>query len=62
MLQGDYRKQILDIAEICHAENIRIFGSLARGEQNENSDIGFLVHMKPNSGFGIWDWGIKVAP
>ena len=52
-LQRDYKEQILEIAEICHAENIRIFGSLVRGEHREDSDIDFLVHMKPNSGFGI---------
>lgn len=52
-LKRDYKDQILKIAEVCHAENIRIFGSLARGEQNEWSDIDFLVHMKPDSGFGI---------
>ena len=52
-LQHDYKDQILQIAEACHADNIRIFGSLARGEQNEMSDVDFLVHMKPNSGFGI---------
>lgn len=52
-LQRDYKDQILQIAEVCHAENIRIFGSLARGEQNEWSDIDFLVHMKSDSGFGI---------
>ena len=52
-LQRDYRVQILDIAEICHAENIRLFGSIVRGEQGEDSDIDFLVHMKPDSGFKI---------
>lgn len=52
-LQRDYKGQILEIAETCHADNIRIFGSIARGEQNEGSDIDFLVHMKPDSGFGI---------
>jgi predicted nucleotidyltransferase len=52
-LQRDYKVQILDIAEICHAENIRLFGSIVRGEQREDSDIDFLVHMKPDSGFGI---------
>lgn len=52
-LQRDYKEKILDIAEICHAENIRIFGSIVHGDQNENSDIDFLVHMKPDSGFGV---------
>lgn len=53
LLQHDYRDQILKIAEACHANNIRIFGSIARGDQNDWSDIDFLVHMKPDSGFGI---------
>ncbi len=52
-LQRDYRVRILDIAEICHAENIRLFGSIVRGEHSKDSDIDFLVHMKPDSGFGI---------
>ena len=52
-LKHDYKDKILKIAEMCHADNIRIFGSFARGDQNERSDIDFLVHMKPNSGFGI---------
>lgn len=52
-LQRDYKVQILNIAEMCHAENIRVFGSIVRGERCEDSDIDFLVHMKPDSGFGI---------
>ncbi|MEI8295434.1 MAG: nucleotidyltransferase family protein [Alphaproteobacteria bacterium] len=46
-----YKQQIMDIAESCQAENIRLFGSIVRGENNhEYSDIDFLVHMKPGSG------------
>lgn len=54
-LQQEYREQILSIAEMCNSENIRIFGSVVRGEQREDSDIDFLVHMKPNS--GLFDIG-----
>lgn len=30
------------------ANNVRIFGSVARGEADEKSDIDFLVEMAPN--------------
>ncbi len=52
-LRKNYKAQILEIAEICNAEDIRIFGSVARNESDINSDIDFLVRMKPNSGFSI---------
>ena len=37
------RDQILHIAYEYGATNIRIFGSVARGEATENSDVDFLV-------------------
>ena len=37
------REEILKIAAKHGAYNIRIFGSVARGEENENSDIDFLI-------------------
>jgi uncharacterized protein len=37
------RSQILTIAEKHGAYNVRIFGSVARGEATEQSDIDFLV-------------------
>jgi hypothetical protein len=40
------RMEIREIAQKYGAENIRIFGSVARGEENDNSDIDFLVDMK----------------
>lgn len=52
-LRNNYKAQILEIASICDAEDILIFGSVARNESRVNSDIDFLVRMKPNSGFGI---------
>ncbi len=37
------RDQILQIAQKHGATNVRIFGSVARGEATENSDVDFLV-------------------
>jgi uncharacterized protein len=37
------REVILALAEEHGAENVRIFGSVVRGEAQENSDIDFLV-------------------
>ncbi|MGI0480252.1 nucleotidyltransferase family protein [Geminocystis sp. CENA526] len=37
------REKILEIASKHGAFNIRIFGSVARGEETENSDIDFLI-------------------
>ena len=39
------REEIVDLANQHGAYNIRIFGSVARGEANENSDIDFLVDL-----------------
>ncbi len=39
------REEILQLAAQHGAYNIRIFGSVARGEDREDSDIDFLVDM-----------------
>lgn len=44
----DKREGILRIATEHGARNIRIFGSVARGEANENSDIDLLVDLGEN--------------
>jgi len=41
------REQILEIARKHGAYNLRIFGSVARGEANERSDLDFLVEVGP---------------
>jgi len=41
------RKEILRIAAKYGARDVRVFGSVARGESNENSDIDFLVQFSP---------------
>jgi len=42
------REEILKIAAKHGAYNVRIFGSVARGEADEKSDIDFLVEMELN--------------
>lgn len=40
------REQILEVARRHGAQNLRLFGSLARGEAGPDSDIDFLVDME----------------
>jgi hypothetical protein len=42
-LQGEKRTEILRLAEKHGALSIRVFGSVARGEGREESDVDFLV-------------------
>jgi len=41
------REEILRICAKYGARNVRVFGSFARGEADEHSDIDLLVEMKP---------------
>jgi len=41
------REEILRIAAQHGARNVRLFGSAARGEVTESSDLDFLVEMEP---------------
>lgn len=43
------REEILSLAEKHGAHNIRVFGSVIRGENTPDSDIDFLVNMKPDA-------------
>ena len=49
------RRQILAIAKKYGAFNVRIFGSVARGEARPDSDIDFLVELEP--GRSLFDLG-----
>jgi predicted nucleotidyltransferase len=40
------RKEILKLASAHGAYNVRVFGSVARGEDTESSDVDFLVSME----------------
>jgi uncharacterized protein len=42
------RKEILQIARRNGATNVRVFGSVARGEARPDSDIDFLVDLEAN--------------
>ena len=42
------REQILELAARHGACNVRVFGSVARGEAGPDSDIDFLVDRGPN--------------
>jgi predicted nucleotidyltransferase len=49
------RSEILHLASLHGATNIRIFGSVARGEADERSDVDYLVDM--GSGRSLLDLG-----
>lgn len=42
------REEILQLAAKHGAYKVRIFGSVARGEADANSDVDFLVEMEPD--------------
>jgi predicted nucleotidyltransferase len=43
---GDRKEQILALAKKYGASNVRVFGSVANGTANQNSDIDFLVDLE----------------
>lgn len=47
-------KKILELGEKHGAENIRIFGSVARGDTREESDIDFLIDKGPKEKWSAW--------
>ncbi len=54
-LLKEKREEILKIAAKHGARNVRVFGSVVRGEADEKSDIDFLVEMEP--GRSLFDLG-----
>jgi predicted nucleotidyltransferase len=52
------RNEILRLAEQYGATNVRVFGSVARGDARSNSDIDFLVDFPRNRSIfdlvGLW--------
>ena len=49
LLEGK-RDEILRIASAHSVHNLRIFGSVVRGESDDESDIDFLVELGPGCG------------
>ncbi|MBN1323355.1 MAG: nucleotidyltransferase family protein [Methanotrichaceae archaeon] len=63
------RSEILSLASSHGAKNVRIFGSVARGDFKEGSDLDLLVEMEPGRSLldlvGLWQdledlLGVKV--
>jgi len=54
-LLQEKREDILRIAKEYGASNVRVFGSVARGEADEKSDIDLLVDME--EGRSLFDLG-----
>jgi len=49
------RREILRLAERYHAADVRVFGSVARGEATDGSDVDLLINTKP--GCSLFDLG-----
>jgi predicted nucleotidyltransferase len=47
-LLREKREEILRLAAKHGARNVRIFGSVARGEADDGSDVDFLVELEPD--------------
>jgi predicted nucleotidyltransferase/DNA-binding XRE family transcriptional regulator len=45
-LLHEHREEILELAADHHATNVRVFGSVARGEETGRSDLDLLVDME----------------
>ncbi len=52
---GRQKEQILALAAKYGASDVRIFGSVARGEADERSDVDFLVNLE--EGRSLFDLG-----
>jgi len=57
-LLAEKREEILRLAASRGARNVRVFGSVARGEAREDSDIDFLVDVESGRSLldvvGLW--------
>jgi predicted nucleotidyltransferase len=61
-LVARHRREILALAEKYDLTEIRLFGSVARGDENSASDIDFLVRRKPGSDtFLLFDFKEEVS-
>ena len=54
-LRTSKREDILRLAACYGARNVRVFGSVARGESDNRSDMDFLVDLEP--GRSLFDLG-----
>jgi uncharacterized protein len=54
-LRGEYREQILALAEHEGVDELRVFGSVARGQQQAHSDVDFLY--RAGDHVSLWEIG-----
>ncbi len=54
----DKRDAILEVARRNGALDVRIFGSVARGDATESSDLDLIVRFEP--GRSLMDWGVLI--
>jgi len=54
-LRSEKRSEILRLAELHGCRNVRVFGSVASGENKPGSDVDFLVDLE--KGRGLLDLG-----
>ena len=43
---SEVREAVVATAADCGASNFRVFGSVARGEEDESSDVDFIVRLE----------------
>lgn len=55
------RDKILAIAAECGLKDVRVFGSVARGEEKPDSDIDILVRRIPGKVMGLKTYGFPAA-
>jgi hypothetical protein len=58
-LLQEKRDEILRIAAAHRASNVRVFGSAARGDADQTSDVDFLVEFEP--GTSLLQHGAMIA-
>jgi uncharacterized protein len=49
-----HRQQILQLAAAFGASNVRVFGSIARGEARPDSDVDLLIDFPPDRSLLEW--------
>lgn len=48
-LMREHRDEMIAIADGCRAQNLRVFGSVARGDATADSDVDLLVDLRPHA-------------
>jgi predicted nucleotidyltransferase len=55
-LLEQHREQIADLCRRYHVRELSVFGSVARGDFHENSDIDLLVEFEPEAKIGLLEF------